>query len=201
MAQNFPGPYELRIAYTTTPTGLPTLPHTQRLNLNLTSPPNPGDAFNNINAVTRGGISTPDLASAVEAWLGLVDNLYHTSATFGPVELWSYAPLSFDAQFISSYNPTISAGVETTAAAPAGQHIMTFRSQEGGIMRLSFMEPAGVLSGAVDSYPTGFPNQDAVFAFVIGSTNWILARDTSYPFAALKLLQGQNEKTFRQRFR
>lgn len=199
MVQNFPGPYELRLSYVVTITGVP-LTHTARLNVDLTSAPTVGDAFNNINAKTRGGIATPDLAAVIEAWLELVKMIYKTTTTFGIVELWKYEPLSFDASFVSAYTPTISAGVDTDPTNTAGQEILTFRTQEGGILRLNFMETVFLTYG-VQPYPIGAVRYDDIFEFVISSVNWVLARDTSYPFATLNRNMGQNEKTFRQRFR
>lgn len=199
MAKNFPGPYELRMRYTTLSGGVP-LTHTARYNLDLTAVPTPGDDFTNINVLTRGGILTPDLAAVVEAWLALIAERHHTSTTFGALELWSYVPLSFDASFISTYGPTIVAGLSATTPVVAGMETFTFRTIEGGILRAVGIET--IINTSVRTpYPTGNPDIDAIFDFVTSAANWILARDTSYPFASLNFLGGQNEKTFRQRFR
>lgn len=199
MVQNFPGPYELRMSYST---GIATvfLTHTSRYNLDLTAVPTPGDSFTNINVKTRGGILTPDLATVVEAWLALVAPRHNILSTFGALELWSYAPLSFDATFVSAYSPTIVAGTSVTNAVVAGMETYTLRTTEGGILRLVGIETT-VGTNAKIPYPTTTPSVDAIFDFVKGTSNWILGRDTSYPFAALNFLGGQNEKTFRQRFR
>jgi hypothetical protein len=199
MVQNFPGPYELRLSYTTVFTSVP-LTHTARYNVDLTAVPTPGDSFTNINAKTRGGTATPDLATAMEAWLTLLAARHNTGAVFGVIELWSYVPLTFDAVFISAYSPTIVAGSSATAEKVAGQETYTLRTMEGGIMRLVGIETIVGTNDRVP-YPTTTPSVDAIFDFVRGATNWMLARDTSYPFAALNFLGGQNEKTFRQRFR
>lgn len=199
MALNFPGPYELRIRYDTLHSGV-TLIHQQRLNVDLTADPTPGDAFNNINAKTRGGIVTPDLAACVEAWFTLLRVRFHTTTTFGLVELWKYAPLTFDATFITSYNPVIVAGTSVNPTISTQQETLTFRTIEGGILRIQLMESVASTNQR-QAYPTGDPNIDPIFVFVFGTTNWILARDTSYPFSAINHLGGQNEKLFRVRFR
>lgn len=199
MVQNFPGPWELRLSIIALAATEP-LDHSQRLNVDLTATPTPGDAFNNINAKVRDGLTTPDLAAAIEAWLLLLAPRYENLTTFGVVELWAYAPLSFDATFISSYNPTLVAGTSVSATVKAAQEIYTFRTVEGGIMRINLMETKGN-PGPTITYPTGAPGFDNIFDFITGGSNWILARDTSYPFASLKLNPGQNEKSFRQRFR
>ncbi len=199
MALNFPGPYELRLAYTTNVSAVP-LVHTARYNLDLTAVASPGDVFANVNVLTRGGVSTPDLATAVEAWLALLAPRHNTNSAFGALELWKYTPLTFEAIFISAYNPTVVLGTSATPVVIAGQETYTLRTVEGGIMRLVGIE---TIIGTNDRipYPTTTASVDAIFDFVKSSVNWILARDTSYPIAALNFLGGQNEKTFRQRFR
>ena len=199
MVQNFPGPYEIRLTYVTTVSGVP-LGHTARYNLDLTAAPNPGDDFTNINVKTRGGIATPDLATAMEDWLGLLKVRHGTATTFGVIELWSYTPLTFDAIFISAYSPTIVAGTSVDLVVVSGMETYTLRTTEGGILRLVGIETT-VGTNLRIPYPTTTASVDAIFDFVKGLTNWILGRDTSYPFAALNFLGGQNEKTFRQRFR
>ncbi len=199
MVQNFPGPYELRFSYQTV-TGGVTLSHTQRLNIDLTADPNPGDAFNNINAKTRAGIATPDLATVVEAWITLMAYRFHTTTVFGIVELWKYTAQSFDALFISSYNPTANAGLNANPVQGTRQEVFTFRTQEGGILRIQLME--GMFDSNVkEPYPTSAQDVDDIFEFVISTVNWILARDTSYPFSALNHLGSENEKLFRIRHR
>lgn len=199
MVQNFPGPYELRFSQTALALTTP-LEHTQRMNIALTGDPTPGTSFTNINAITRGGVSTPDLAAVVEAWLTLIAPRFEDLTVFGAVELWKYEAQSFDASFISAYSPTKTAGDSPSPTQLAGQEIYTFRTLEGGIMRLNFMETVAVYS-TPKPFPTGAPTQDAIFNFIIGTLNWALGRDTSYPFAGLRFLAGQNEKSFRQRYR
>jgi len=199
MVQNFPGPYEIRLSYTTNFATTP-LVHSARYNLDLTAAPTPGDDFTNINAKTRGGVATPDLAAAMEAWLALLAERHNVNTGFGAVELWAYAPLSFDATFISAYSPTIVAGSSATPLKETEMETYTFRTTEGGIMRLVGIETIIGTQNRI-AYPTTTGSVDDIFDFVKGLTNWILARDTSYPFAALNFLGGQNEKTFRQRFR
>ena len=199
MVLNFPGPYELRLSYST---GIATvfLTHTARYNVDLTAAPNPGDLFSAINVKTRGGVSTPALDVVVEAWLALLAPRHNVLSTFGVVELWSFDPLSFDSTFISAYSPIVVLGTEVANATVAGMETYTFRTQEGGILRLVGIETT-VGTNARIPYPTAIGSVDAIFDFVKSDVNWILGRDTSYPFAALNFLGGQNEKTFRQRFR
>ncbi len=199
MALNFPGPYELRFRYTSTSVSDP-LDHTARYNVDLTTVPTVGDLFSTIDAKTRGGVATPDLATAIEAWLTLLQPRFTTTTTFGIWELWEITPLSFQSKFISSYNSTITAGTDVTGTTLGGQEIYTFRTLEGGIMRANLMETIASI-GSTLPYPTGNTDINAIFDFVKGLTNWILARDTSYPTSALNFLPGNNEKIENIRFR
>ena len=199
MVQNFPGPFELRFSFTALAATDP-LSHTQRLNLDLTSDPAPGTAFLDIDVVTRGGVATPDLETVVEAWLTLIAPRFETLTTFGIVELWKYSPLSFESTFISSRNPSKATGDDASATVKANQEIYTLRTVEGGIYRMNLMETVEP-SVIVLAFTTGIAEVDAIFNFITSSVNWILARDTSYPFSSLNYLPGQNEKSFRQRFR
>lgn len=200
MVANFPGPWELRFSYTTNPSGHAALSHSQHLNVDLTTDPGSGDAFSNIQAKVRDGLTTPDLASVVEAWLAVLGPLFNTGAAFGNVELWKYSPLSFQAVFVSSYSPTLVAGTSATVTGVAQQDVWTLRTQEGGILKINLMECAE-RAYSKNPYPAGGAAVQILHDFVKSGPNWILGRDTSYPFSALNFLVGQNEKLFNLRFR
>ena len=198
MVANFPGPYEVRIFYSTTPTSLPQMVHEQRLNVNVIGSPTPGTDFTAIQFLTRSGANVA-ANTAVLAWVALVAGLYNTNTEFVSAELWQYAPLSFEATYISTL-AIADTGDSAVAPVAAGQLIYTFRTQEGGVMRLSFMET--VISPATQQTAPYTPAAaQAINAFVLGTTNWVLARDTSYPIANIRLSPGQSEALFKRRFR
>jgi hypothetical protein len=198
MAINFPGPYDLRFFYTCTSGGV-ARNHVMKLNLDVDGSPTPGTAFSSITPVRRVGLTT-DLAAAADAWAALWLAAYPSTAfTLSHVELWEYAPQSFDSQFVSTYQLN-DVGVGGNTLTAAGQYIITFRTQEGGILKLSFMEPP-ILSGVTDPVPLAATGMQAIVDFVISDQNWIRARDTSYPFAAIAGFPGINERLFKDRFR
>lgn len=201
MVQNFPGPYTLRFLYSSgdlNPGG--DFSHGEELNLDLTAVPDAGSAFADIDAKTKGGILTPALNTLVEAWITLIAPFWQTITTFGNVELFKNVPLSHEADFISSYTPTANLGTGVGSNTPASQGIMTFRSLEGGILRLNFMEV--IFPAAASSLlPVGNTALDAMEAFVISDASWILARDTSYINSGLRWLPGINERLFKKRYR
>ena len=201
MADNFPGPYQVRILYGSgdlSPGG--NISHLASLNLDLTAVPSPGAAFTTINALTKGGVLTPQLDVAMEAWLTLIALMFENITDFGIVELWSFVPDTFNATFISAYTPVANIGTSVQPNLAASQAILTFRTNEGGILRLNFME-AVFPPAASQLYPTLNVGLDAIFDFTASDASWILGRDTSYINAPLRFLPGQNERLFKQRFR
>jgi len=193
MALNFPGPYEVRLTYRSD-----LLEHTAKYNCIVTNAPIVGENPNNVT-LQRRNLSLTTFQAAMDAWLILIRPLFALGTEFFDAQLWKYAPNSFSATFITS---AVVGGNGTNILAynPATQQIMTFRTQEGGICRLNFME-ASQAGSQVESPPYGNVTFQAVSAFVISVNNWILARDTSYPVVPLRLLYGQNEATFKQRYR
>lgn len=200
MALNYPGPYEVRMFYNVY-NGATTEPHEQRLNVNVNGTPNPGDAMNTIQFVDRGS-SLVQADTTIIAWANLIAPrwLVHANNVITHAELWRYAPLSFDATFIS----TLSINIAATGAGStliAGQEMYTFRTSEGGIMKLNFMESTQA-QGAPQSYNALNAGQKAIVDFVLSVPDalWI-ARDTSFPVAFLRMFPGSNEALFKKRFR
>lgn len=204
MAINYPGPYELRIGYTPVSLGAPLIQHVQRLNVKLVEPAAQGALFSAYNFQDRAGVTINTLNTLVEAWLAVLAPLLNTTTTIDFVELWKYpTPQSFDSIFWSSYAPIIVAGSNPGAAVANGQAIWSFRTQEGGIMKVNLME-AVIASGNPVAYAGQTAQQKALVDFVLSGdgVNYVapfLARDTSYPFSALKLFPGQSEHLFKKR--
>ena len=206
MAINFPGPYELRIFYTSpdiTPGG--SLEHEQRLNIDIDTPPSPGAEFSSMDVVSPGSISLPTLDEVVEDYLTVLAGLHDDETTFERVELWHYpVEQSFESNFVSTYQPTVDTGTSTFPAVAASQQILTFRTTEGGIMKVSVME--GVVGpGRRTTYAAAITEVKALFDFVLsGGSGYeavFLGRDTSYPFAPIAFFPGQNEALFKRRYR
>lgn len=199
MALNYPGPYEVRIHYTVT-TGIAIMTHVQRLNVRVEGTPDPGEDMANINFLRRDDL--PYAAdSEIDAWVALIRPRWavHASNNITHAELWKYEPNSFDASFISTYDINLAAnGAGTTLIA--GQEIYTFRTSEGGIMKLSFMQTVQAQGGPQVYSALNAGQKAIVDAVRFGSSPW-LARDTSYPFAFIRMFPGSNEALFKKVFR
>lgn len=198
MATNFPGPYEVRINYTTTPPGLDPLEHQQRFSYINAGELDPGSDFSLYDYVSKDG-STFDVASWVAAWLALVKVKYPAATTFTTAEIWKYQTDSFDADFQSSETFDV-AGTSGSASTTAGQTILTFRSQNGGSARAVFMEPAQG-QGPSKLLPSGETEWDAMAAALVADDALPVARDDGYFFSPLRYLPGQSERLFKVRYR
>jgi len=196
MATNFPGPYQIDLHYTGDHNGV-VIEHVAKYNVNCVAPIAPGMDMSDIEVVTKGGTFV-NAVTAILAWVDLLTPLFSEDVTFTYAEMWSVAPETFDRTFITTLDVS-EAGTLVAPLIRAAQVIYTFRTQEGGIMRINLMETSDVPNPPF-SFPTGFPLHDAVANFVISDSNWILARDTSYPIASHRLLIGQNEALFKKRF-
>lgn len=193
MALNYPGPYEIEFRYTTSG-----IQHTARYNCDVTGTPSPGDLPSAIDVNLRSG-STLSLDTVVANWVLLLDSLFHTSVTFDDYTFWKYTPLSFDRTFITTASIG-SNGTSATATNLSHAIILTFRTIEGGVMKLNFMESINSQIARL-TYAASGPDVKAIFDFVVSTANWVLARDTSYPIATIHSLGGENEAVFKKRNR
>jgi hypothetical protein len=200
-ALNYPGPQQIRLFYTTSPTGFPAIQHQARMNIQVSAGTViPGTLFSALTVALRGGGSLA-LNTYIDNWVILMKVMMATAAnnTIDYAELWQYPPLSFNGSFVSTYAINV-AGTSALAALPAVQNMITFRTIEGGIMKLNFMEGWSG-QGAVDTPPFAQAGFQAIADFVISANNGWLGADTSYPFAIKALFPGQNEALFRKRYR
>jgi hypothetical protein len=197
MAINYPGPYEVRIAYECTSGGL-TIPHAVRFSMDLATVGDPGDPFSAFETANRNGTNTP-----LDDWVdGMVIDLqpnFRTDSDIIAAELWEYDPGTFNALFLSTY-PIAVAGTSTGATQPDTQSIVTFRSTLGGSARLDLRDtiyaPGAKLSAV--SAPVGIL---AVIANLTDVVSPVVARDGGFLFTALNWLPGGNERAFKNRFR
>lgn len=198
MATNYPGPFELRMYYTTSVSTIP-ITHVAKYNCDVEGAA-PGAAFSAMNIKTRDG-SNPTLAAYCTTWVNLVKAIISSGGghSIDYFELWEIDPLSFDGHFVSTLAQGV-AGTSGSATVAAGQAIMTFRTTGGGVMKLSFMETVHIV-GSKDTPPYANAPYEAIANFIIGGGNGFLGRDTSGPFASIALFPGQNEALFKRRFR
>lgn len=201
MALNFPGPYQIRIYYSSAPGGVASLFHSMRLNVDLTSDPAPGSSFADVDAVNHAA-ATKQLDTVLSEFIALLQPLYSAANTaFNYAELWYCVPNSFEQNFIATQDISLagSAGGNNVQAA---QNIYVFRTREGGTMRVNLMENITQYAAKI-SYSSMNADQKALCDYITDNVNegWFLGQDTSYPFATVALYPGQNERLFKLRYR
>lgn len=199
MAFNYPGPYEVELLYSVNLSPGGAITHRQRLNCQVVADPAVGDPPSSISLVRRNTTNVL-LNTAVADWTTLVRAAYNSAeASMVGYNFWKYTPGTFERTFITGEGLAL-AGTSATGSSNSRSDIITFKTQEGGQMRLVFLESVGTMLG-IDNTPFANAQMEAIRAFVVGTTNWILARDTSYPVIAFNHLGGQNEKVFKMRYR
>jgi hypothetical protein len=196
--KNYPGPYEVELQYSVA-VGTQTLLHKQRLNCNVTNSPAVGTTFNLIN-VARRALADVALDNMIIDYINLIDGQFNSAnVSIVGANLYKYVPNSFVKTFVSSYTSG-APGTSASAVQPATQQTLTFRTQEGGRFRLTYLETSSGFRG-IDTLPLADATMSAIVTFVIGTGNWILGRDTSYPVSFIRQLGGENESVFDKRFR
>lgn len=195
MAENFPGPGELRFYYTTAGRI-----HSQRFNCRIDGTPAPGTLDEDCSILRRDDIPVT-LPDAADSWAQVLKLFLADESTIDYCELWRYAPGSTDGEFVSVTAVGVS-GVVAAAVSPAHQQTYTFRTAEGGIMKIIMLETTSTANSVTSMATPPGGALDTLLDFVINSeTSIFLGRDTSHIVAGLRRSQGQNEKLFRKVFR
>jgi len=193
MAVNFPGPWQVDIHYV-----VDGYEHTQKLNLDVETVVTVGMPFDEIEINTRAA-GTVFLDAAIDAWETLQLPRFSDTAAFTGADLYFCQENSFNRFWYSSYGMS-GVGTHAQPYSKANETIHTYRTQEGGIMKLVW-EECPIAFFAKVSLAAGTLYEGTTRDFVLSDDNWILARDTSWPIAPLHLLYGQNEAIFKKRYR
>lgn len=195
MALNYPGPFEVRLFYTTNePAGVNE--HVLRLSCQISVEGDPGDPFSDWIPIDKGGNAVGSLDGDVDALVTLLKPMFNTAVDFSLAELWEYQFGTFDSVFRSSYDINQS-GTAATATVNHSQTIWSFRTALGGTMKIDLR---GTIhgSGAQQSFPTGVAAANSVATAFLASNSIWWGRDNSYPVAAIRWLPGLNEHSFKQ---
>lgn len=195
---NFDGLWEMRLFYTTTPTGFPALEHRLTLDLRVLEGNEPGDPPELFEVSPRVGAPLP-FTDWVDDLLAGVVPLLASSTDITRAELWRADEASLDFLFYTVYDIGAN-GTSANPSLPAAQLTMTFRSALGGSGRFQLME--SVVGGdSKTSFPTANAAANTLSAFIIAPASPILARDNAFFIGRINLCLGENEKIWRKRFR
>jgi len=192
MATNFPGPYVLKNFYS-----VGGREHVQQLNVQVQGTPDPGDGMDTITFLTKdGGSVAADVA--IDAWIELMKTVLSTmdSSSWTRAELWKAQAGTFNLDFISTYTTGV-AGTVATAVVIASEIIWTFRTANGGSMRVHVLDTP-YSYGDKDTPPFAYQNLTDVADFVVSDDAWMYARDNSYAVSPVAFFPGQNEALFKE---
>jgi len=195
---NFPGPYELRLFYTTNePVQIAN--HVLRLSLRVAVDPQPGDTFGAIQTLNKNSVPGNFLSEVLNDLLSVIRPFYVTAVDFTQAELWRYPPQSFDASFISA-TAVGAQGVSTATTSVASQFVFTFRTSLGGIFKVD-LRGTTVAPAAKQSFPFNFGGWNNLANYFLSTGAPFIGRDNGVPIAPLFALPGQNERAWKRVFR
>jgi hypothetical protein len=194
MALNYPGPYQVRIFYSVS-----SRVHVVALNVQMSVEGSVGDPFSDFIPLQRNGSAVTTLDTHVDNFVTVAKPFINTGQDFDFAELWKYTPDTFEADFISSYTLGV-AGTSGSATKNASQLIWTFRTQEGGSMRVVLMDTTYDQAITVPYGSMDTPTKALADDITAGTNVW-LARDTSYPFNSIAMFPGSNEALFKKIYR
>jgi len=192
MATNYPGPFEVRINYTTAePVAINK--HQLRLSFQCAATGSPGDPFANWAPIARNGTSAVSLANHVNSLIAAIDDQYVAATSFVDAELWEYTPGTFDAIYRSAMAIN-SPGTGVGSVQSMAQTIWTFRTSLGGVMKVD-LRGSNHAPGLRSTLP-GTGNVAVLSNYIVNAAQPWWGRDNSYPIAPLYFLPGQNEHAF-----
>lgn len=117
-------------------------------------------------------------------------------------ELWSFPPQSNDGTFLSAVAFDVGGDTtDTTTPAVGNQLTMTFRTDEGGILRWQVMETA--TENTVSRYTyNNAPNRLKIWINTLMDLNYpFIGKDGGRPIAFLRASMTQNERIYRKVYR
>lgn len=195
MAENLPGPYE--VEYTMTGWTAPAREHVFRVSCAVLGSPVAGTAATAIDVQKMGGGTAKLNIVANQLW-EFLRLFYPVAVTCTGYQLWKYVPGTLAKDFISAATPTNVAGSAGGTITPAAQLTQTYRSANGGILKLVILESLLPGDARITLVPSaaGTASQKLA-AYIMSADNIALARDDSYPVAPLRDARGQNERIWR----
>lgn len=190
---NYPGTYEIELAYTSD-----AVEHKLRLNCELTSDPTLGDDFSTWSFVTKSAGSIQG-DTGVDAFLAVFRPLKHSDVDIINATLWKYQVGTFAKDFKGVYDINL-AGTSGSDARRAFEDIYTFRSTNGGILKIHDLDCANS-DYLQEPYASMTTVQKDFVDYVLSSTSWLIARDDGYPYSFLKVSNGLNNALERRYYR
>lgn len=193
MTEFYPGPYEVEIFYTEG-----SVEHKQRLNCSIVGEAGVGEPFSAFSVDSRGGAAIA-LNAAVDAYIALMRPFFASTTNITIANLYKYVANSYDKSFLATYDIN-QLGSAVGSAQLNHQTFLTFTTQIGNNIKLTWLDDVSSSNSRIPIRDSGVGYQ-AMATYLVGSTNWILARDGAFPAGRLNFVGGQNEALFKRRNR
>lgn len=194
MPTNYTGPYAIEFEYIVEDQS-----HKQLISCDTQGTPVAGCDPSTVTLETKDTVGV-DMQTAVQAYIDEVVGFYDSGVSFIGYTLWKYTALSEVRTFITS-DTLGDVGLSGGPSRLAGQTTLSFRTQEGGIFKLVYLETIFTDDNQISLGGWGNANAIAIVAMVTATNTWFLAKDTSYPISALRASFGENERVFKKRYR
>lgn len=199
MAGNYPGPYE--IEFTLTGWNSPSREHVVRFSVAVLSNPPAGTLPTAIDVQKMGGGTAKLNVVADQIWSFLRLN-YHSGITVTGYTLWKYVTGTLAKDFIAAGTVSTPTGTSGVAPTVAGQVTLTFRSAGGHVLKVVLIESSNTGDSRITLLPNPAGNSvQRLAGYIMSADNVALARDDTYPVAAMRDSRGQNEKIWRKIWR
>lgn len=190
-----PGPFLLDIPYVNTGEV-----HHFTINCDVVGPATVGISPSVVTMRTKGS-GPMILSGSVDALWTVIRPLMPASTIASQYVLWKYNGTNLDKTFISGGTLTSPNGSSIGAVVLASQLIMTFRSGGGNIGKLNVNDTPFALNIHVPLGSGSIGETAAVKTYLLSDDCIVMARDRSFPVAALNESAGQNEKLWKRRYR
>lgn len=151
----------------------------------------PGD---NPQMAIKSGFSI-DFVSAMEDYSNLLKPIFTAEFTINTAEFWSQPTPSDDPVWIYTHSLG-DAGTNPADLTPASEAVMTARTDNGGLIRLYYLEvPIPVNLAYFSTFPSDYAD---IADFFLSSDSWLRGRDNGFPLTFISLKTKTNDVLLRK---
>lgn len=138
-----------------------------------------------------------DMSTALNAWVSIIRPAYEDTVTFVSGECWRKTSPTADPIWIYTENLAI-AGNSANPTIVAGQLCQTFRTQEGGLLKIFLMESSAPANIVTNPPYTAATLEANISNYLRGGTSWIRGRDDSFAIADIRVTTKINDSLRKQ---
>jgi len=190
-----PGPYTLEIDYVYSG-----LSHSLSLNCDTLGTFTPGTPADDVTMKTKDGTGVSLQQFADDIW-GVLRAFFAPATLASTFTLWKRNIHNAEKDFISAGGLTSPNGSSGLTAIPSSQSIWTWRSSNGGIIKINILEATNPSAPTLPMLSDTTVGVSAMNTYMQSDTTAVMALDRGFAVAAGNSNYGQNEKIFNIRNR